>query len=147
MYKWLENYWFEFQKKIILYDFCRQSVSLVHLQGKKEWNGIIKTILDGEADMAMASLTITPERSEMIDFSVPFLETGIAIIVPVRDGVISPTAFLGMFQSILPWCEQVKLSCCCERALQRLAIRRCTHQTHFIRARVYWLFPYISHTP
>jgi len=45
--------------------------------------------------MAMASLTITPERSEVIDFSVPFLETGIAIIVPVRDGVISPTAFLG----------------------------------------------------
>ena len=69
------------------------------MQGKKEWNGIIKTILDGEADMAMASLTITPERSEMIDFSVPFLETGIAIIVPVRDGVISPTAFLGMFES------------------------------------------------
>jgi len=45
--------------------------------------------------MAMASLTITPERSEVIDFSVPFLETGISIIVPVRDGVISPTAFLG----------------------------------------------------
>ena len=59
----------------------------------------MKTILDGEADMAMAALTITPERSEMIDFSVPFLETGIAVIVPVRDGVISPTAFLGKLAS------------------------------------------------
>ena len=54
--------------------------------------------MDGEADMAMTSLTITPERSEMIDFSVPFLETGIAVIVPVRDGVISPTAFLGKLE-------------------------------------------------
>lgn len=45
--------------------------------------------------MAVTSLKITPERSQEIDFSVPFLETGITIIVPVRDGVISPTAFLG----------------------------------------------------
>lgn len=51
--------------------------------------------MDGKADMSMASLSITEERNQQIDFSVPFLETGITIIVAVRDGVISPTAFLG----------------------------------------------------
>ena len=51
--------------------------------------------MDGVADMSMASLSITAERNQEIDFSVPFLETGITIIVAVRDGVISPTAFLG----------------------------------------------------
>ena len=51
--------------------------------------------MDEKADMVMTSLKITPERSKMISFSVPFLETGITIIVAVRDGVISPTAFLG----------------------------------------------------
>ncbi|CAD5112542.1 DgyrCDS1753 [Dimorphilus gyrociliatus] len=66
----------------------------------KEWNGLIKDILDGKADMVMTSLKITPERSAAIDFSVPFLETGITIIVAVRDGVISPTAFLGKFVSL-----------------------------------------------
>jgi ionotropic glutamate receptor NMDA 2B len=68
---------------------------MVYRQEKKEWNGIIKTLLNGDADMAVTSLKITPERSKEIDFSVPFLETGITILVPVRDGVISPTAFLG----------------------------------------------------
>ena len=56
--------------------------------------------MDGEADMSLASLSITEERSQVIDFSVPFLETGISIIVAVRDGVISPTAFLGTYRQI-----------------------------------------------
>jgi ionotropic glutamate receptor NMDA 2B len=51
--------------------------------------------MDEKADMTITSLKITPERSEQIAFSVPYLETGITIIVAVRDGVISPTAFLG----------------------------------------------------
>ena len=46
--------------------------------------------------MAITALQITPDRSSVIDFSVPFLETGISILVAVRDGVISPMAFLGM---------------------------------------------------
>ena len=45
--------------------------------------------------MIVTALQITPERTDIIDFSVPYLETGISILVAVRDGVISPTAFLG----------------------------------------------------
>ncbi|KAL3311862.1 Glutamate receptor ionotropic, NMDA 2B [Cichlidogyrus casuarinus] len=58
------------------------------------WNGIVKEILDKKADMAVTSLKITPKRSEKIEFSVPFLETGIGFLVAVREGAISPTAFL-----------------------------------------------------
>ena len=56
--------------------------------------------MDEKADMAMTSLKITPERNEEVEFSVPFLETGITIIVAVRDGVITPTAFLSMYEII-----------------------------------------------
>jgi len=51
--------------------------------------------MDGVADISMTSLKIGPERSTAIDFSVPFIETGITIIVYIKKGVISATAFLG----------------------------------------------------
>ena len=78
-------------------DFFKHALALFHIQMQttKEWNGLVRTIMDNEADISVTSLKITPERSKQIEFSVPFLETGITIIVAVRDGVISPTAFLG----------------------------------------------------
>lgn len=50
--------------------------------------------MDNRADMAVTSLKITPNRSQQIEFSVPFLETGIAVAVALREGAIAPTAFL-----------------------------------------------------
>ncbi|KAL8576689.1 hypothetical protein ACOMHN_025164 [Nucella lapillus] len=61
------------------------------------WNGPIKMLLDREADMVVTSLKINPDRSKAVRFSVPFLETGITIVVSLREGAISPTAFLEPF--------------------------------------------------
>ena len=61
------------------------------------WNGLIGDLLVGRADMVMTSLKITHERSQVVDFSVPFMETGIAIVVSLRPGAISTTAFLSKF--------------------------------------------------
>lgn len=47
------------------------------------------------ADMAIGSLTINEERSQIIDFSVPFVETGISVMVARSNGTVSPSAFLG----------------------------------------------------
>lgn len=51
------------------------------------------------ADMAIGSLTINEERSEVVDFSVPFVETGISVMVSRSNGTVSPSAFLGKFES------------------------------------------------
>lgn len=50
------------------------------------------------ADMAIGSLTINEERSEIVDFSVPFVETGISVMVARSNGTVSPSAFLGVAQ-------------------------------------------------
>ncbi|ELK12390.1 Glutamate [NMDA] receptor subunit epsilon-3 [Pteropus alecto] len=59
------------------------------------WNGMIGEVYYKRADMAIGSLTINEERSEIVDFSVPFVETGISVMVARSNGTVSPSAFLG----------------------------------------------------
>lgn len=65
------------------------------MQNSGKWSGLIGLLKEEKVDMVMTSLKITQERSEQIFFSVPFQETGITILVSIRKGAISPTAFLG----------------------------------------------------
>ncbi|KAJ7313985.1 hypothetical protein JRQ81_005841 [Phrynocephalus forsythii] len=58
------------------------------------WNGMIGEVFYKRADMAIGSLTINAERAEVIDFSVPFVETGISVMVSRSNGTVSPSAFL-----------------------------------------------------
>ncbi|KAK6326776.1 hypothetical protein J4Q44_G00024210, partial [Coregonus suidteri] len=58
------------------------------------WNGMIGEVVGQRADMAIGSLTINEERSEVVDFSVPFVETGISVMVSRSNGTVSPSAFL-----------------------------------------------------
>lgn len=55
--------------------------------------------------MAIGSLTINEERSEVVEFSVPFVETGISVMVSRSNGTVSPSAFLGELNSLVPFYE------------------------------------------
>lgn len=43
----------------------------------KEWDGMIKELLDQKADLAIGDLTITYEREQAVDFTMPFMNLGI----------------------------------------------------------------------
>ncbi|KAM9296671.1 glutamate receptor ionotropic, NMDA 2C [Gastrophryne carolinensis] len=58
------------------------------------WNGMIGEVYYQRAHLAIGSLTINEERSEIVDFSVPFVETGISVLVSRSNGTVSPSAFL-----------------------------------------------------
>ncbi|CAL8305361.1 unnamed protein product [Arctogadus glacialis] len=47
----------------------------------KTWNGMVGELVYGRADIAVAPLTITLVREEMIDFSKPFMSLGISIMI------------------------------------------------------------------
>ncbi|OXU29041.1 hypothetical protein TSAR_002081 [Trichomalopsis sarcophagae] len=49
-------------------------------QDTKQWNGMLRKIIDDEADLAITDLTITEEREKAVDFTMPFMNLGISIL-------------------------------------------------------------------
>ncbi|XP_069579151.1 glutamate receptor 1-like isoform X4 [Brachyistius frenatus] len=47
----------------------------------KMWNGMVGELVYGKADVAVAPLTITLVREQMIDFTKPFMSLGISIMI------------------------------------------------------------------
>ncbi|KAE8746480.1 hypothetical protein FOCC_FOCC006845 [Frankliniella occidentalis] len=45
-----------------------------------KWNGIIKDLMDRKADLGICDLTITYEREQAVDFTMPFMSLGISIL-------------------------------------------------------------------
>ncbi|XP_059485780.1 glutamate receptor ionotropic, kainate 2 isoform X1 [Neocloeon triangulifer] len=46
----------------------------------KEWDGMMRELLDQRADLAIADLTITYDREQAVDFTMPFMNLGISIL-------------------------------------------------------------------
>ncbi|KAJ0036169.1 hypothetical protein NQD34_004846 [Periophthalmus magnuspinnatus] len=46
-----------------------------------QWNGMIGEVIQGEADLAVAPLTLTSVRERHVDMSTPFLQTGLGFIL------------------------------------------------------------------
>ena len=69
----------------------------LHLPGHSELEPctFLPQVVMKRAYMAVGSLTINEERSEVVEFSVPFIETGISVMVSRSNGTVSPSAFLG----------------------------------------------------
>uniref|UniRef100_A0AC35GLP6 Ionotropic glutamate receptor n=1 Tax=Panagrolaimus sp. PS1159 TaxID=55785 RepID=A0AC35GLP6_9BILA len=53
--------------------------------GNGTWDGMIGEILSGEADMSVAPFTVNFRRSEVVDFTKPFLSLGISILFKIPE--------------------------------------------------------------
>ncbi|XP_065284543.1 glutamate receptor ionotropic, kainate 2-like isoform X2 [Dermacentor albipictus] len=47
---------------------------------KGRWNGMVRELIDKEADLAVGDLTITSAREEAVDFTLPFMTLGVSIL-------------------------------------------------------------------
>lgn len=56
------------------------------------WAGLIPSLQTGKLDMVISSMTITPERSEIVAFSEPYAQSYLALLVGPQSDVDSITA-------------------------------------------------------
>ncbi|MGQ7246229.1 transporter substrate-binding domain-containing protein [Halomonas sp. V046] len=62
-----------------------------------DFNGIIPAVQTGNVDIAIAGITITDERAEIVDFSDPYYDSGLQILVKAdEEGVQSVDDLAGM---------------------------------------------------
>ena len=64
----------------------------------KEWNGMVKEILEGRAQMAVASFTISSERQKVIDFTQPFIDLGLTVLVKSLNDEVDFFTFFKPFK-------------------------------------------------
>ncbi|XP_031625101.1 glutamate receptor ionotropic, kainate 2 [Contarinia nasturtii] len=52
-----------------------------------EWDGMVRELLEQRADLAIGDLTITYEREQVVDFTMPFMNLGISVLYrkPVKQ--------------------------------------------------------------
>ncbi|XP_067125930.1 glutamate receptor ionotropic, kainate 2-like [Centruroides vittatus] len=89
-----QGYCIDLLKEISRVFGFRYEISLVrdNRYGSKnkigEWNGMIRQLIDREADIAVGDLTITYEREEAVDFTMPFMNVGISILLRHSDNQV-----------------------------------------------------------
>ncbi|WFE75805.1 transporter substrate-binding domain-containing protein [Roseinatronobacter sp. S2] len=75
------------------------------------WDGMIQGLIDGKYDAVINSISITPVRQDVVDFSLPYTLGGSTFVVMNRAGIELPmdgaTADLGEPDSIVPAIDAV----------------------------------------
>ena len=66
------------------------------------WSGLVGEVSRGEADMAVSDLTINEQRSKVVDFTHPYMDAGMAVMVKVsRRDKNNWTGFMDPFAASL----------------------------------------------
>ena len=60
-----------------------------------DFDSVIPAVISGKADLAAAGITITEDRKKNVDFSVPYVKTGIVVIYKKSVGFTGPEQLKG----------------------------------------------------
>lgn len=61
-----------------------------NMNDKGEWNGVVRKLIDKQADIGLGSMSVMAERETVIDFTVPYYDL-VGITIMVREfGYLRP---------------------------------------------------------
>ncbi|XP_022885901.1 glutamate receptor 3.5-like isoform X2 [Olea europaea var. sylvestris] len=67
------------------------------------YNSLVEGVAQNKYDAVVGDVTITTNRTRIVDFTQPYMESGLVVVVPVKEIKSSPWAFLKPF-SWQMWC-------------------------------------------
>ena len=79
-------------------EICRAVADKLGKKFKAEtvdFDSVIPAVISGKADLAAAGITITEDRKKNVDFSVPYVKTGIVVIYKKSVGFTGPEQLKG----------------------------------------------------
>merc|ERR1712227_856609 len=80
------------------------------MQEDGSWNGMIGSVMSGAADMSLADMTITSMREKSVDFSIPYMQTGIQVLYQP-----SMLKMMNMFSTVEDLVNQTSIKFGCVR--------------------------------
>ncbi|KAG6484310.1 glutamate receptor 3.4-like isoform X1 [Zingiber officinale] len=67
------------------------------------YNDLIEKVYENYFDAAVGDISIVTSRTRIVDFTQPYIESGLVIVAPVKERSSSPWSFLKPF-SVQMWC-------------------------------------------
>jgi glutamate receptor, ionotropic, invertebrate len=71
--------------KLVVFDYEIREVEdkkFGNMDEKGEWNGVVRKLIDKQADVGLGSMSVMAERETVIDFTVPYYDlVGITIMM------------------------------------------------------------------
>lgn len=80
---------------IDLWDAIAHEIGVTYELRPMDFAGIIPALQTGQVDVALAGITIKPERQEVIDFSDGYYDSGLLLMVPADSKITSSADLAG----------------------------------------------------
>ncbi|KAL3878973.1 hypothetical protein ACJMK2_031295 [Sinanodonta woodiana] len=102
----LEGFCIDFFDELAKMLGFKYNITLVHdgkfgSLKKNGWNGIVGELVRNKADIGLAPFSITPSRSEVVDFTTPFMTTSTSVVIKRPKRVVWPFQFLSPLSRVV----------------------------------------------
>ncbi|KEH39015.1 glutamate receptor 3.2 [Medicago truncatula] len=94
---------FEAAINLLPYPVPRQYILFGDGKRNPDYSQLVNQVALKNFDAAVGDVTIVPNRTRILDFTQPFMESGLVVVVPVKEIKSSPWAFLKPFTAQM-WC-------------------------------------------